>query len=227
MKTRTAVIITACAIAIAVASIVFSIVQNNQRNNAYEKMYEQLRSQGYDDADKVVASSGEDSLVVDTTQTDTVVSMDFPNEETFKIADMAQEMLEELHYPVVQIDTIGDQVQINFMYGGEHMMIVAENNQPGIMVEDRPWDSFSSDNMLAMCAMWITINRVNSFFPFRILYFEDEETVHVFTRHSLLMNEYTSGKAKLLEASVKNMVRVHEYFQNTMVGLIQEMKERE
>ena len=222
MKTRTAVIITTCAIAIAVASVAFNIVQNYQRNSAYEKMYEQLRIQGYGDEDEYAASSDEDSLVVDTTQTDTVVSMDFPNEETFKIADMAQEMLEELHYPVVQIDTIGDQVQINFMYGGEHMMIVAENNQPGIMVEDRPWDSFSSDNMLAMCAMWITINRVNSYFPFRILYFEEEGTIRVLTRQQLLINEFTPDKAKLLESSVKSMVRVHEYFQNTMVDLIQE-----
>lgn len=225
MKTRTAVIITACAVVVALASIAFSIVQNYKRNNAYEKMYEQLKSQGYDDADEEVASSGEDSLVVDTTQTDTVVSMGLPDEATFKIADMAEEMLAELHYPIVRIDTIDDKVRINFIYEGEHMMIVAENNQPGIMVEDTPWDSFSSDNTLAMYAMWITITRANSCFPFKILYFEDEGTIHVLTRQQLLINEYTPGTAKLLEASVKSMVRVHEYFQDTMVAVMEGMME--
>ena len=222
MKTRTAVIITACAIAIAVAGIAFSIVQNYKRNNAYEKMYEQLKSQGYDDAPEDSDTSDEDTLCVDSALTDTVVSMGLPDEATFNIADIAEEMLAELHYPIVRIDTIDDKVRINFIYEGEHMMIVAENNQPGIMVEDTPWDSFSSDNTLAMYAMWITITRANSCFPFKILYFEEEGTIRVLTRQQLLINEFTPDKAKLLESSVKSMVRVHEYFQNTMVDLIQE-----
>lgn len=227
MKARTAVIITTGAIAIAIASMAFCIVQNNQRNKAYEKMYEQLRNQGYDNADAEVDSSDADSLGVDSTQVDTLRSMDTPDAETYKLANMAKEMLEELHYPIEQIDTIGDQLQINFLYGSEHMLAVAENNHPGIVVEDRPWDSFPSDNMLAMCAMWITINRVNSYFPFKILYYEDEDGVNVLTRHPLLLNEYTPEGAKLLEASVKNMVRVHEYFQDTMEAVMREMMERE
>lgn len=222
MKTRTAVIITTCAIAIAVASVAFNIVQNYQRNSAYEKMYEQLRIQGYGDEDEYAASLDEDSLCVDSVLTDTLVSMDLPDEATFKIADMAQEMLEELHYPIVLTDTFINKIRINFMYEGEHMMIVAEDGQPGIIVEDRPWDSFPYDNTLALYAMYITINRANSCFPFKILYFEEEGTIRVLTRQQLLINEFTPDKAKLLESSVKSMVRVHEYFQNTMVDLIQE-----
>lgn len=227
MKRRSAIIITASVIAVAVAGIAFCIVQNYQRNKAYERMYGQLISQGYDDTGQYTPSSGEDSLSVAPYKADGKERTELPTEETFQKAEMAQKMLEELHYPIISKDTLDKVVIIDFMYEDEHMSIVAENNKPGIVVEDMPWKQLPLDDAETLYAMMVAINRANYNHPFKILYFEDEDTVRVLTRQQLLMNEFTPHKAKLLESSVRNMIRVHEYFQDTMVRLVQVMMEEE
>lgn len=98
---------------------------------------------------------------------------------------------------------------------------------PGLIVEDNAWDSISTDNSPALIAMWTTINKLNKLFPFKILYYQDEDTIRVYTRRQVLMDRHTPDKSKLLEAVIRNMLPVKDIFYNAMIEKLEEMQAKE
>lgn len=197
------------------------------------EIYEQVANQGYDIFDETpdTIDIGEvkmDTVVQGSTVRDTLVSVEYLlSDETYSKADMSKEILEKLHCPITRVDTAYNGISLNFKYEDEYMRLIVKENTPGIVIEDNPWDSFEKENPLALYAMWETINHFNAYFPFKIQYFEDGDVIRIFSVRQIPLHKGIPNKAEYVEAVIRNMVRVHEYFHDYMYNFMDDVRERE
>ena len=197
------------------------------------EIYEQVANQGYDIFDETpdTIDIGEvkmDTVVQGSTVRDTLVSVEYLlSDETYSKADMSKKILEKLHCPITRIDTAYNGISLNFKYEDEYMRLIVKENTPGIVIEDNPWDSFDKENPLALYAMWETINHFNAYFPFKIQYFEDGDVIRIFSVRQIPLYKGIPNKAEYVEAVIRNMVRVHEYFHDYMYNFMDDVRERE
>lgn len=230
MKRQNIIIATLVAlVALLSATLVYAAVDHRRSSDKY---YQLIRNQGYDtfEGEEVdtVDLAEVDTVVLDTAEIDTIESIEYVlDDDTYERADMAKRLLDELGYPVVRVDSDYNCIIFNFMCEDEHMCLMVVDKIPGLIVEDNAWDSISTDNSPALIAMWTTINKLNKLFPFKILYYQDEDTIRVYTRRQVLMDKHTPDKSKLLEAVIRNMLPVKDIFYNAMIEKLEEMQAKE
>lgn len=197
------------------------------------EIYERVADQGYDvfDESPDTIDIGEvkmDTVVEGSTVRDTVVSVEYLlSDETYSKADMSKEILESLHCPIIRVDTAYNRIAFDFRYKDEYMRLIVKENNPGIIIEDNPWDSIEKNNALALYAMWETINHFNAYFPFKIQYFEEDDVIRIFSVRQIPLYKGIPNKPKYVEAVIRNMIRIHEYFHDYMCNYMEEVRERE
>lgn len=212
-------------VALLSAALVYATVDNYHS----DKYHELIRNQGYDafEGEEVdmVDLAEVDTVVLDTAEIDTIESIEYVlDDDTYGRAEMAKRLLKQLHYPVQGVDTCDNSIVFNFMYHCENMRLIVMDGVPGLIVEDNAWDSFSADNNLAWVAMWTTMNKFNERFPFKILYYRENDVVRIYTRRQVLMDTHESIHPYLLDAVICNMQRVRKHFHNGMVEAMEEMQ---
>lgn len=211
-------------VALLSAALVYATVDNYHS----DKYHELIRNQGYDafEGEEVdtVDLAEVDTVVLDTAEIDTIESIEYVlDDDTYERAEMAKELLDELGYYVVRVDTDFNSIVYNFMHKDEHMSLIARNKTPGLIVEDNAWDYFSVDNHFAKLAMWRTINKFNKRFPFKILYYQDDDVIRIYTSRQVLMDKSEPIHPDMMKAIIDNMLRVKNHFHNAMVEELEKM----
>lgn len=223
MKKQNIIIATLVAlVALLSTALVYAAVDDHRRS----KYYKLIRNQGYDAFEEVDSAEivEVDTVVWDTTEIDTIESIEYVlDDDTYERAKMARNLLDVLHYHVERVDTDYNSIVFNFRHVDEHMRLIAKDKTPGLIVEDNAWDSFSVDNNLARVAMWMTINKFNEHFPFKILYYQDDDVIRIYTSRQVLMDKHESIHPDMLRAIIDNMVRVKSHFHEAMVETMEEL----